>query len=137
MTWWDAFQIGATILASVGGTGAIILGVSGFLSRLAADRIAEGQRRETETMLTSMRGRLDEGLSRLDATLEHQNFLLQRLSEIELQGIHACWKSAIHCHHLVNGLRPIDCGTDLDALNARLVELSNAHNQLLSVTGEY
>ena len=87
-----------------------------------ANRIVAKYQRETDTMLTERRGRLDDGLSRLNAALQHQNLVLQRLAEIELNGIHSCWRAAISSQHLVNGLRPVDCGTNAEALRERVKE---------------
>jgi hypothetical protein len=137
MTWWEAAQVASVILVSLGGGGAIVGGLSGFLGRVWADRLAERQRRESESELTNLRGRIDQGLARLDATLEHQTFLLQRFADIELQGILGCWKKAIHSQFLVNGIRPMDAGTDVNGLQTRLAELHRAHNELLSAYGEY
>lgn len=88
-------------------------------------------------MLTDMRGRLDDGLSRLNAALQHQNFVLQRLAEIELNGIHSCWRAAITGHHLANGVRPVDCGTDAEDLRSRVRALASAHDTLLTLIGKY
>lgn len=136
-TWDDAFRIATLVLASVGGIGVIIAAVGRFLAGTMADRLVEGYRRETETQLTEMRGRLDQGLSRLNAALQHQNFVRQRLAEIELNGIHACWRGATNLHYLINALRPVDCGTDKDALQSRLNATSSAHNTLLALYGKY
>ena len=136
-TWEDAFRIATTFLAmfvaSIGGVGVLIR----YGGKMLADRLAENHRRETETMLTEMRGRLDEGLSRLNAALQHQNFVLQRLAEIELNGIHSCWRAAVNGQVLLNGVRPVDCGTDPDALLRRIKQLADAHNTLLTLIGKY
>jgi hypothetical protein len=102
-----------------------------------AARWAESQRRDTETSLVTLRGQIDQGLARLDATLQHQTFLLQRFADIELQGMVACWSRAVHSMHLLNGIRPLDSGTDRDALESRLAELTEAHNGLLSEYGKH
>lgn len=137
MTLWDAAQVASVVLASLGGAGVIIYGFSDFLGRVWANRLAESQRHESEASLAAQRGRIDEALARLDATLQHRNFLLQRFADIELQGVLACWKLARHSGVLVNDIRPVDSATDPDALNAKLVDLGEAHNKLLSTHGEY
>lgn len=136
-TWEDAFRIAVLVVASVGGVGAIIVALVKFLAGTVADRLAERSRRDTETALAEMRGRLDQGLSRLNAALQHQNFVRQRLAEIELNGIHACWRAAANLQHLINGLRPVDCGTDREALQSRLNATTSAHNTLLALYGKY
>jgi len=125
------------VLASVGGIGVIIGAVAKFLAGAIVDRMKASYQRETDTMIAELRGRLDEGLSRLNAALQHQNFVLQRLAEIELNGIHSCWRTAVTSQHLVNGLRPVDCGTNADALRDRLKEVGDAHNTLLTLIAKY
>jgi hypothetical protein len=137
LSWQDAFRIAAMVVAGVGGIGAVIVAVAKFVADIFSDRIKASYQRDTDTMIAELRGRLDEGVSRLNAALQHQNFVLQRLAEIELNGIHSCWRAAITGQHLVNGLRPVDCGNDPDALRDRLRELGNAHNTLLTLIGKY
>jgi hypothetical protein len=137
MSWQDAAQVGTVIVLSLGGGGAIVAGLSGWLGNLFAQRLAERQRLATEKELATQRARIDDGLARLDAALEHRNFLLQRLADLELQGLRECWQQTKQCHHHVNGLRPFDCGTDNDALEARLNETRAAHNTLLTKLGEW
>jgi hypothetical protein len=75
--------------------------------------------------------------ARLSAALEHQNFVRRRLAEIELNGIHSCWRSAINGQLVLNGVRPVDCGTDMDTLLERITQLSRAHNTLLALITKY
>jgi hypothetical protein len=112
MTWQEAWQVGLVVVASLGGGGVIVAGLSNWLGRVWADRIVEKQRLESERELASQRGRIDQALARLDAALEHRNLVLQRLADIELQGLRECWQRARECHVHVNGLRPVDSGTD-------------------------
>jgi hypothetical protein len=130
-------QVGAAMIISVGGGGAIVAAFSNRLGEMFANRLAERQRLASETELANQRARIDDGLARLDAALEHRNFLLQRLAGLERQGIRECWQQAKQCHYLVNGLRPVDCGTDRDALSSRLNETRAAHNALLTKFSEW
>lgn len=131
--WDDAFRIAAMAVTSVGGIAVVISAAA----RLLADRLTSGYQRRTDTMLAEMRGRVDEGLSRLSAALQHQNFVLQRLAEIELNGIHSCWRAAATSQHVMNGVRPHDCGTDPDALLGRIKRLRAGHDTLLTLIGKY
>lgn len=137
MSWQDAAQVGMVVVFSLGGGGAIVAGLSGWLGNLFAQRLAERQRLASEKELAVQRARIDDGLARLDAALEHRNFLLQRLAELELQGIRECWQHAKQCHHLVNGLRPVDRGVDNEALEGRLRQTGAAHDELLTKLGEW
>jgi hypothetical protein len=137
MTWRDALEVGLIVIASLGGGGAIVLGLSNWLGRVWADRLAERQRFDSERELANQRGRIDQALARLDAALEHRNLVLQRLADIELQGLRECWQRARECHVHVNGLRPVDSGTDEDAFRERWKALGEAHNAFLSKLGEF
>ncbi|HEY0874257.1 MAG TPA: hypothetical protein VGD94_12355 [Vicinamibacterales bacterium] len=137
MTWRDALEIGLVVIASLGGGGAIVLGLSNWLGRVWADSLAERQRLASERELANQRGRIDQALARFDAALEHRNLLLQRLADIELQGLRECWQRARECYVHVNGLRPVDSGTDEDLFRARWVGLADSHNALLSKVGEF
>lgn len=122
MTWTDALQVGLVVIGSLGGGGAIVYGLSGFLGQMWVQRL---------------RGDLDAKLARLEATLEHGNFLLQRFAELELNAITACWQKARACLPLINAIRPHDSGTNKDLLTARAEELGDAHNELLEVLGQH
>lgn len=137
MTWRDALEVGLIVVSSLGGGGAIVFGLSNWLGRVWAERLAERQRLESERELASQRGRIDQALARLDAALEHRNLVLQRLADIELQGLRECWQRARDCHVHVNGVRPVDSGTDDEAFRARWVALGDAHNAFLSKLAEF
>jgi len=72
MDWVDALKISSLILASLGGGGVIVLG----LARLLGDK-----------WLQDWKGEIDAKLQRLDAALQHRNYVLQRLAEFELEAI--------------------------------------------------
>jgi hypothetical protein len=122
MTWTDALQVGTVILAALGGGGAIVVGLSGFIGKIWVDRL---------------KGDIDVKLRRLDAALEHHNFLLRRFAEFELEAITECWRAARACVPLLNSTRAIDSGTDEGILAVRKQELSDAHNALLSTIGRH
>jgi hypothetical protein len=96
MTFGDVAKVGAAVIISLGGGGAIVFGLSGFLGKVWVDRL---------------KGDIDARLQRLDSALKHRNFLLQRFAEYELEGIVECWRSARACVPLINATRPEDSGT--------------------------
>jgi hypothetical protein len=108
-----------------------------WLGRVLTKAAAEGSRRQTEVALVEMRGRLDTALARVDAGLEHRNLVLGRLADIEVEGMRLCWRRARRAGILLNGLRPIDSGTDLVAFQLRHLELGAAHNRLLNTYADY
>lgn len=67
MDWTDALKISTLVLASLGGGGGIVLGLSRFLG---------------DKWLQDWKGDIDTKLKKLEASLEHQNYVLQRLAEL-------------------------------------------------------
>ncbi len=122
MTFADVVKVGAAVIVSLGGGGAIVFGLSGFLGKVWVDRL---------------KGDIDARLHRLDSALKHHNFLLQRFSEYELEGIVECWRAARACLPLMNATRPIDSGTDEHVLAANAKALSDAHNVLIAVAAKH
>ncbi|MEQ1761065.1 MAG: hypothetical protein ABL986_22385 [Vicinamibacterales bacterium] len=137
ITWDDSVRIVTTAILSVGGSGVIIIAVAKLLGDIIAKRLTAKYDRDTQTALAQMQGQLNDGLSRLNSALQHQNFVLQRLSEIELNGIHACWRYAVSASHHANGVRPNGSSNDAAALQARIRPLADTHNTLLTLTGKY
>ena len=95
MSFEDVAKVGAAVIISLGGGGAIVFGLSGFLGKAWVDRLKA----------TSM-------LACIGSTaLKQHSFLLQRFAEYELEGIVECWRAARACVPLINATRPIDSGT--------------------------
>ena len=122
MDWTDALKVGAVVIGSLGGGGAIVFGLSGFLGQIWMQRL---------------KGDIDARLQRLDAALSHQNFLLQKFAELELSAIAECWPAARACLPRINATRPHDSGTDEAVLAANAKELADAHNVLIEVTNRH
>lgn len=120
--WVDALKVSAVVLASLGGGGGIVLGLSRFLG---------------DKKLQDWKGEIDAKLQRLDAALRHRNYLLQRLAEFELEAITECWRAARACLPLINATRPIDSGTDEDDLRVNAANLSEGHNKLIEAIGRH
>ena len=122
MDWTDALKVGAVIIGSLGGGGAIVFGFSGFLGQVWMQRL---------------KGDIDARLQRLDAALSHQNYLLQKFAELELAAIAECWPAARVCVPLINSTRPINSGTDEAVLAANAQRLADAHNALIEITNRH
>src|SRR3972149_5492643 len=122
MNWVDAMKIGAVVVASLGGGGGIVLGFSRFIG---------------DKWLQDWKGDIDARLQRLDAALQHRNYLLQRLAEFELEAITECWRAARACLPLMNATRPYDSGTDENVLQVHFANLSEGHNKLIDVIGRH
>lgn len=122
MDWVDALQVGAVVITSLGGGGAIVFGLSRFLG---------------DKWLQDWKGEIDAKLQRLDAALRHRNYVLQRFAEFELEAITECWRFARACLPLINATRPLDSGTDEEVLQKNYANLSDAHNKLIDAIGRH
>ena len=83
MDWVDALKVSTLVLASLGGGGGIVLGLSRFIG---------------DKWLQDWKGEIDAKLQRLDAALEHRNYLLQRLAEFELEALTVGGQRGRACH---------------------------------------
>jgi hypothetical protein len=74
MDWRDAIKIGATILASLGGGGLIVLGLSSWLGKVWATHLMESERQahaiELENLRNSLQRLTETELRSLDVQLE-------------------------------------------------------------------
>ena len=70
MTFLDISKIALTIIGSIGGGGAIIFGLSGFLGKLWADRALEKQRREYAQLTQQAQHQPDAALKRVQMELD-------------------------------------------------------------------
>lgn len=122
MNWEEVLKIALTVIASLGGGGAIVFGLSGFLGRVWVDRL---------------KGDIDGRLRRLEAALKHGTYVLQRLAEFELEAIEQCWQAAWSVVPRLNATRPVDSGIDEAVLTSRANELAEAHNKLLEAVGRH
>jgi len=122
MTWQEVLQVGASVIVSVGGGGAIVFGLSGVLGNIWVQRL---------------KGDIDAKLQRLDAALKHRGFVLQRFAEYELEGLVECWRAARACLPLINATRPDDSGTDEAVLSSNYSMLGDAHNKLIEILGRH
>lgn len=82
----DVFAVAAAVLASLGGASVLVLALSGWLGRLWAQRMLQGERAEHERVLerlrSELRGDVDQELERLRASLQGDMDVLLRRREV-------------------------------------------------------
>jgi hypothetical protein len=84
VTWADAFKLVATALVSVGGGGAIVMAMSGFLGRVWAGRLMERERADHARQLERLRSDLaDQSAQRLRAIETELHVFRERLLRTE------------------------------------------------------
>ena len=69
MSWTDAAQIGATVIASLGGAGALILALSGWLGKVWANRLMEKEKQAHSIELEELRSSLQQAAAKELKTL--------------------------------------------------------------------
>jgi hypothetical protein len=70
MNWTSAFQLASAIIASLGGGGALVFGLSSYLGRIWADRALEMERHKYAEMLQAAKGELDKATNRYQVELD-------------------------------------------------------------------
>jgi hypothetical protein len=70
MTFQDVVKLAGAIMASLGGAGVIIFGLSGFLGKLWADRALAADRQRYEQLNLEMKNQLDNASKRLQMELD-------------------------------------------------------------------
>jgi hypothetical protein len=70
MNWTFAFQLGTAIIASLGGGGAIVFGLSNYLGKLWADRVLEQERHKYAQLLQTAKSELDKAMNRYQVELD-------------------------------------------------------------------
>jgi hypothetical protein len=93
MEWRDAVTLGATIVTSLGGGGAIVFGLSGYLGRLWADRALEKDRFEYGQLKSKLEADLRNASQFLQAELDKLGLVHKLRTEGEFQRLATMWKN--------------------------------------------
>ena len=107
MTWQDAFKICATILASLGGGGAVVFGLSNFLGKLWADRALQDDRQRYKQLNLQLENELHNASRRLQAELDKFGLVNKLRIEGEFQRLTQLWKSFANLSFAFNGISPL------------------------------
>jgi hypothetical protein len=92
MTMHDAFTLGATIIAGLGGGGAITLALSHFIGKMWADRALEKQRAEYQRLNTQLQHSLDQTTRRLQVELDRIGLMHKLRTTEEFSHLGLLWK---------------------------------------------
>jgi hypothetical protein len=92
MTMHDAFTLGATIIASLGGGGAITLVLSHFIGKTWADRALEKQRAEYQQLNTELQHNLGLAASRMQIELDAIGMMHKLRTTEEFSHLGQLWK---------------------------------------------
>jgi hypothetical protein len=92
MTPKDAFEVAGSVILSLGGGGAIVLGLSGYLGKVWADRGLEKQRQEYTRLNLEFNHKLDLASRRIQMQLDTLGHLYKLQTESEFHKISELWK---------------------------------------------
>jgi hypothetical protein len=93
MDWKDALTLGTAIVTSLGGGGAIVLGLSGYLGRRWADRALEKDRSEYGQLKSKLEADLRNASQFLQAELDKLTLIHKLRTEGEFQRLATMWKN--------------------------------------------
>jgi hypothetical protein len=98
MTATDVIKLAGAIMGSLGGAGAIIFGLSGFLGKLWADRALEDHRHKYAQLNQQMQHDLDRASKRLQMELDNLGLVHSLRTKEEFPLLSALWKkfSVLH-----------------------------------------
>ena len=92
MTAKDAFEVAASVIAGLGGGGAIVFALSGYLGKVWADRGLAEQRQKYAQLNIDFSHQLDLASRRVQMELDTLGLLHKLRTETEFQKISELWK---------------------------------------------
>lgn len=140
MMFEQVLRIAATILVSLGGSGAIILGLSGWLGKVWANRLMQADRiryeRELEVLRSSLRATVDTQTERLRTELGKTIHVHRVQFEAEFSAYKDIWRTLIEVKKAVLSLRPVmdfhrPDETDEQRMQQRLSRFAGSYDQFL------
>jgi hypothetical protein len=91
----DIWNVAAAVIAAVGGSGVIILGLSSYLGKRWADRALEKQKQEYAQLNIAFTNQLDIARSRLQIELDAQTLHQKLRIESEFEKIKELWRRIV------------------------------------------
>jgi ribosomal protein S21 len=88
----DVLEISLTIIASLGGGGAIVFALSGYLGRVWADRTLARQQQEYAQLNITFKNQLDVATRRLQIELDAIGHLHKIRTQAEFEKMQELWK---------------------------------------------
>jgi hypothetical protein len=92
MTAKDTFEVAAAVIASLGGGGAVVYAMSGFLGKLWADRALEKQKQDYAQLNIAFNHQLELATRRVQIELDTLGHLHKLRTETELEKIRELWR---------------------------------------------
>jgi hypothetical protein len=109
----EIWKVAAAVIASIGGGGAIVLGLSGYLGKIWADRGLEKQKQEYAQLNIAFTHQLELASKQVQMELDRLGHLHKLRAESEFQKLGELWKSIARLRFAYSAL-PTE-GYDLQA----------------------
>lgn len=108
MTWQTVLEIVATVIASVGGAGAIIWALSSFFGKMWANKILEKQKAEYQKDIEEYKSALSRELENVKATNERLTYISKVQYDIEISAIKDLTREIHYLLLTCNTVVPVD-----------------------------
>lgn len=107
MTVAEVFQVGLAAVGSVAAGGGLVAGVSSWLGKIWAERIAREERRLIEEQLHLLRERSELLLKQMEAQLERQKLVFESSFKLEFDAYQEIWRCLSDVRAAALALRPV------------------------------
>ncbi len=107
MTLTEAFSAATAVIVSLGGGGAVVLLMSGWLGKVWANRILEQDRLKYTSELERFKNQLDRSTRLLQAQVDRTVFVGRVHFETEFQALADIWAKVAHVRSTMAAVRPI------------------------------
>jgi hypothetical protein len=91
-SWTDAFRVAAAIIASLGGGGALVLGLSNYLGKIWADRALEKEKHKYAEILQTTKSDLDRATNRYQVELDSLTLVHKLRTTEEFSHLGQLWR---------------------------------------------
>lgn len=139
----EIFEIAGAVLVSLGGAGAVLFTLSGFLGKIWANRIMEKEKAELDKDIEKYKNKLDTELQRLSFANDRAIHVSKNQYEKEFQFYTEIWESLIELTNRTLNLFPLmeNVPKDQEELKkfkiVKYDEYMKAYNQYLLLSKKY
>ncbi len=139
----EIFKIMGAVIAGLGGSSVIILGLSGWLGRLWANRIFEKEKIKYEKDLEDYKKEINIEMQKLKTLDEKALYITKIQYEKEFEIYQNIWKSLVECIRASKNLYPIfqevpSDEAELEEFNKnKYTTYVSAYNSFLEITTSY
>lgn len=104
MNAYEVWKVAAAVIASIGGGGGIVFGLSGYLGKIWADRGLEKQKQEYAQLNIAFTHQLDLASKQVQIELDRLGHLNRLRTESEFRKLSELWKSIARLRFAFSGL---------------------------------